>query len=413
MAPSATEIGITPTTIRIGVIADVDTSFSPGLFQGTVDGVKGFASFMNANGGLAGRQVVVDFYDSKLNPDDARNGIVKACQTDYALVGTTALFVNNVDDMVACKDMAGAATGLPEMPELQTEPVQQQAKVSFPISPPVRDWSQPTESYHAQVGPQKWLIANVNGGQPLHGIFIDSAAVKSADISEKATDAAKARAGVAIDQAFGFIGLESQSQYTPVVQAIKSHASTYAESGLDLISVVKMRKEANVQGATSVKAWLCGFQCYDQKLLSAGGPDVEGEYVWTSLIPFQEASSAKGVKEYLDSVGAAKANGFGLQGFATGLLFRDSVNAIVKDKGVNGLTRSALLTQLASTHTFTGDGMLGNVDIAGNQNGKGALPCWAMLQVKNNRFERVYPAQPGTFDCSPSNILAFQDHLAG
>ena len=31
-----TDVGITPTTIRIGVLADVDNAAEPGLFQGSV-----------------------------------------------------------------------------------------------------------------------------------------------------------------------------------------------------------------------------------------------------------------------------------------------------------------------------------------------------------------------------------------
>ena len=38
--PKATEIGVTADTIRIAVVADVDNPFSPGLFQGVVDGVQ-------------------------------------------------------------------------------------------------------------------------------------------------------------------------------------------------------------------------------------------------------------------------------------------------------------------------------------------------------------------------------------
>ena len=97
--PAATEIGVTADEIRVAVVADVDNQFAPGVFQGSVDGVKGWAKFVNAHGGLAGRKVVVDFIDSKLTADDARNAVIKACAEDFALVGTTAVFLNNVDDV--------------------------------------------------------------------------------------------------------------------------------------------------------------------------------------------------------------------------------------------------------------------------------------------------------------------------
>ena len=69
--PKATDVGITANEIHIAVLADVDTSFSPGLFQGAVDGAKGAARYLNSKaggGGVAGRKVVVDFIDTKMNP---------------------------------------------------------------------------------------------------------------------------------------------------------------------------------------------------------------------------------------------------------------------------------------------------------------------------------------------------------
>jgi len=69
--PKATDVGITANEIHIAVLADVDTSFSPGLFQGAVDGAKGAARYLNSKaggGGVAGRKVVVDFIDTNMNP---------------------------------------------------------------------------------------------------------------------------------------------------------------------------------------------------------------------------------------------------------------------------------------------------------------------------------------------------------
>src|ERR1039457_7574038 len=91
--PTATEVGITNTEIRIAVVADVDNQFSPGIFQGSVDGVRGWAKYVNAHGGLAGRKVVVDFIDSKLSAPDSRNAVIRACAQDFALVGTSPGFL--------------------------------------------------------------------------------------------------------------------------------------------------------------------------------------------------------------------------------------------------------------------------------------------------------------------------------
>ena len=94
--PTASDVGVTADEIRIGVIADNDNPFVPGIFKGAADAVEGAAKYINANGGIAGRKLVVDVYDSKLNANEARNAFIAACEKDFALVGTTSLFVTHV-----------------------------------------------------------------------------------------------------------------------------------------------------------------------------------------------------------------------------------------------------------------------------------------------------------------------------
>ena len=115
---AAGEIGVTADEIHIAVLADVDNAFAPGLFQGSVDGVKGAAAYLNSKaggGGVAGRKLVVDFIDTHVNANDSRNGTISACQNDLAMVGGAMVFLSNADDIVSCKDKAGQATGLPDM----------------------------------------------------------------------------------------------------------------------------------------------------------------------------------------------------------------------------------------------------------------------------------------------------------
>src|SRR4051794_30576370 len=135
-SPKAPEVGVTANEIRIAIVADVDNPFVPGLFQGVVDGLRGAAKYLNSKaggGGLAGRKLVVDFYDSKLSSNEARNGVIKACQQDFAMVGNAALFLANMDDAITCKDTSGAATGLPDIPAIATGVPETCAPVTYPI----------------------------------------------------------------------------------------------------------------------------------------------------------------------------------------------------------------------------------------------------------------------------------------
>ena len=170
--PAGGEIGVTADTIRIAVIADVDNAARPGLFQGSVDGVNAFAKYVNANGGVAGgRKIQVDFIDSKLSADEARNALVQACQQDFVIVGTTSLFMNNIEPMTTCVDQAGRATGLPDVPVLQTEIAQQCSPISFPVivvglDCATKDAAQ--KKVTIRTGPGKYYTKR---NKNLHGVF--------------------------------------------------------------------------------------------------------------------------------------------------------------------------------------------------------------------------------------------------
>ena len=149
--PKATEVGVTAKEIHIAVVADVDNPFVPGLFQGIVDGVKAGAKYLNSKaggGGVAGRKVVVDFIDSKLNANEARNGVITACEQDFGAGRTSALFLTNVDDAVNCIDQAGATTGLPDVAAIVTGVPESCSPVTYSINPPQLDCG--TKDQHPQ-----------------------------------------------------------------------------------------------------------------------------------------------------------------------------------------------------------------------------------------------------------------------
>jgi hypothetical protein len=396
--PAGGEIGVTADTIRIAVIADVDNAARPGLFQGSVDGVNAFAKFVNANGGLAGgRKVQVDFIDSKLSADEARNALVRACQEDFAIVGTTALFMNNIEPMTSCVDQAGKATGLPDVPVLQTEIQHQCSPISYPVivvglDCATKDAAQ--KKVTVRTGTAKYFTQRNKG---LHGVFMLAGDLKSTVNAALPLVAGYKSYGVKSDGEFKVSGLSPQAAYTPIVQSIKQNGSTYALNNVDYKADVFLRREAQVQGVNTVKVWDCALQCYDRRLLDEGKDAVEGQYVSLFFIPFEEAKQNKSVSNYLKNVGGIhKAEGFGAQAWAAGLFFRDVVNNVVKADGNNGVTRARFLEEAAKVHDFTADGMLGPTDVGGRK----VSPCGVILRVKNGKFVRVTPKKKGTLDCS-------------
>jgi hypothetical protein len=156
---------------------------------------------------------------------------------------------------------------------------------------------------------------------------------------------------------------------------------------------VFLRKEAQVQAADTVKVWDCSLQCYDQRLISTGGPAVEGQYTWLSFLPFED----KGHNAELDAFLKydTKPDAFGAQAWVAGEIFAAAVKAVVAKDGPNGLTRQAVLDAVADIHDFDAGGFISPSDIGGRVGSK----CLIGMQVQDGKFVRVDPIEPGTFDC--------------
>ena len=288
-APKATDVGITDKEIHVAVIADVDNPIVPNLFKASKDAVEGAAKFLNSKaggGGLAGRKVVVDFYDSKLNANATTNAEIQACQNDVAMVGTSAVSLASVDNMRNCKDSTGAVTGLPDIPFVTTALVQQCSDQSFPIAPPQVICS--TATQHPQT-----FQPNVGRGYyykkkfgDLHGFYFFGSDSKSARDSSFVSGIGQLRqVCIKSDQDFDISSFAPQSAYTPVIQAMKNDGSNYGQANQGQ-STILTRKEATLQGLTGVKVWDCTTGCYSKSFLSDGGSDVESEYVDTLYLPF-------------------------------------------------------------------------------------------------------------------------------
>jgi hypothetical protein len=411
--PQATDVGITEKEIHVAVIADVDNAIAPNLFKASPDAMAGFAKYINSKaggGGLAGRKLVVDFYDSKLNPTETRNSEIKACENDVAAVGTSSVFLTSVDDMRNCKDKTGAMTGLPDIPFVSTAIVQQCSDQSFPIAPPQVECStvgQHPQTFRANVA--RGLYYQRKFGKDLHGIYIFGSDSKSARDSSFASlgglrDIGGADQGIKSDGDFDRTGRATQSEFTEIVQTMKNKGSNYGQCTGAYTCTINLRKEAALQGLSGVDVWDCGVSCYTDQFLSAGGQDVEGQYVDTLFLPFYSKADIKAnpmLANYVKYTGQDKIASFGLYAWAAGVAFRDAVNAQVKEGGVNSVTRKTIFEQLNKIHKFDAEGIMAPIDLAG----RGLSNCSVTSQVKNGQFVRVSPTKAGTFDCPKNGVI--------
>ncbi len=404
--PKADEIGITDDEIRIAVIADVENQLVPGLFQGSVDAVNAWAKGVNKDGGLAGRKVVVDFIDSHLSPDDARTAIIKACAEDFAMVGSQALFMNNVDDMVACPNKEGAPVGLPDMPGIALEQAQRCSGLTY-VSVGDQQFcatqDEVPQTYYTNQGDFLYYLEQE---KDLHGILTVPTDLKSSRDAVLPQVEAAVDAGIEGDGE-GFYDTSArspQSAMTPIIQVVKDNDSNFVYNSNANTIMVLLRKEAKLQGVSSVKYWACNQGCYDNAFIEQGGADVEDTYAVTYTLPFYtDYKSNPTLKELVNAVGGPnEINANNVSSLVASLLFQRAVDDAVATGET--LNRETLLQALDNIHDFDADGILGKTDIGNHV----PSPCYAMSQVKDGKWKRVYPTKTGTFDCKKKNATSVE-----
>jgi ABC-type branched-subunit amino acid transport system substrate-binding protein len=396
----ATEVGVSADKITITVMADVGSPLAPGLFQGNLDALNAYAKYVNANGGIGCRQLEVKTWDSKLDPSESKNGLIDACKNSVAMVGNNALFNPDVSPLTGCVDKAGAATGLPDLAALANDINEQCAPTAYIIQGvaetcPAKTGVRPLK---AMVGPTKYY-AKQAGAEGLHGLFLVPGDLPTTVQSATYQIAAQQQTGAKFDATIKLSGRDEQAAFTPRIAIAKSGNANYIYDGSNDKSMWTARKEAKAQGLTSVKIWACSLACYTKAFLSTGGADVEGTYTWMQFLPFEEADSNPEAKAYVAGVGADKADSFGAQAWQSAVLFKTVVDKVVAKSGPNGITRAALIAELNNTKDFDANGFMGKKDL------KGFSPCFVIMQVKDGKFQRVYPTEKGTFDCDAGNVI--------
>jgi ABC-type branched-subunit amino acid transport system substrate-binding protein len=391
----ATDIGITPTTITVEVMADVGSPLAPGLFQGSFDAVNAFAKYVNAHGGIACRQLVVKTWDTKIDPTESKNGLIDACANALALVGNTVLFDPDVSPMTGCVDKSGVPTGLPDIAALTSDTAELCASTAYLIAGtfvqhcPLGSGAQPLT---ANIGEIRWFLKTFG---PLHGLYLAASDTPTLVQTAAYLIAAQRMAGVTFDATPKVSGSDTQPAYTPRVQVAKQAASNYVYNGSNDIAMIRMRKEAQAQGLTSVKVWGCTLACYTGTMLSEGGTAVEGTYLYSNFLPFEEASDNAQDEAYVSSVSSPST--WGAEAWQAGLAFKQVVDKIVATSGPNAITRAAILDGLKNIGLFTADGWMGTTNL------RDETPCFMVMQIQGGKFVRVYPTKPGTLDCDPGN----------
>ena len=109
----ATDVGVSADEITVTVMADVGSPLAPGLFQGNVDALNAYAKYINANGGIGCRKLVV-----KTQPRE-RHNLLAAEGSDLQVVLAGGVFHmgwETADGFVVQRvDKQGTPVGVPQV----------------------------------------------------------------------------------------------------------------------------------------------------------------------------------------------------------------------------------------------------------------------------------------------------------
>jgi ABC-type branched-subunit amino acid transport system substrate-binding protein len=384
---TATETGMTADEINVGVITDKGTEVRPGLNKEMYDTAVAFADWCNENGGINGRDIVVDDLDAKLTEYSQRIG--EACQNDFFLVGGGAVFDNQDNG-------ARIDCGLPNIAGYVVNP---EARVAELQAQPLPN---PVYTYAAQ---------NYRTQRELHPdatrfgvLWVDIAGVST--VHKQVVEAVTAEGfEVVYDKAYASIG---ETGWRTFVQNMRE----------DDVQVVELIGEPENQtallNAMATEGWFPEVvtmqpNMYDAKFEDeAKGSAPDAAYARSAFPTFDMGDDIPAIADYLELMDTYNPDGkypatLGAQALSGWLLFATSAVECGAD-----ISRQCVLENAEATTDWTAGGLH-----APTSPGEDVVPnCGILIRFTSDGWvydEEATQPTDGIFNCDPENTLELQD----
>ena len=372
-ATGSTDIGVSNDTITIATIQDIGGP-RPGLFEAPQKAVDAFVQYCNSLGGINGRKLELIKYDSELLQSYPQ--YVKACDEAFAIVGEAVIFDDaGVKPTTEC--------GIPSLPTTSTAPRQTSDNVINPLPNP------PGEFAAARY---EWLKRTYPDA-PKH------AAILYPSTSTTRNSGEKQKAGLTkLGWKFGYTGVTEINvvNWGPFVDQIRQNDTTYMYMVADFVNWAGIQREMQAQGV-KVEVMDGISSLYTPEYLDQAGPAAEGTLIPLQTAPFEEAKQIPELATFLKWMKklGGKPTSLAVTSWSAGLLFATAAQSLGSD-----VTRDGLLAALKDIHQWNGNGIQATAD----PGAKASSGCFLYLQVKNEKFVRLYPKKKATFACGSKII---------
>lgn len=377
-------LGVTPSTIRLGVISDVGYSGYPGLNQELYDASDVFVDWCNSFGGINGHKIQLDKLDAKLL--EYKSVIQQACTQDFSLVGGGGVFDNTGQaDRLSC--LLPDFPGYVVTPEARGSDLQVQAAnggsntaVNFGLA---RYLTQKFPSATSSVG---YLTADT------------STTITNKDQYQEA--GATFGWKTTYDAQYNALG---EPTWLPFAQTIKDKGVKglyFVGSAANLAPLLSSLAQINYK-----LDWVAGPQnIYDPALISLAGKDLQTNnvYINDATTPFS-ATDVPAIPQYEQLFDkylpkGLKTASLGLNSFAAWLLFAQSAKAC----GTT-ITRLCVYEHGIHTTSFDGGGLSGKIDPS-----TPAVPteCFVPVLASPKGFSIIdFQPNDGPYNCNPKNVV--------
>ncbi len=379
-ANTASDTGVTASTITIATGDDRGFSQTPGLNKEMTEAVQDMAALCNQAGGINGRKIVVNFYDAAIL--QVQQAMAKACSgANFMLVGEGwALDSNQEETRLGCK--LPAVPGYAVSATFANGPLMYQA-VPVPAN---------QAAIESAVELAKLVPSAITASATLAGNF--SATQETADKV------------VASYPTFGFkflprskveYPITGQADWSTTVKQLQAIGAKFVYWSGECVNLRAAMRAARVIGYKPV--WQTETNHYEAKCAASNSDGaMDGLYIRMVFTPFEDRTVDKAVNDYLTLIAqhGQRPTQLGMQATSSFLLWATAAQACGAD-----LTRTCVLTNLANVHSWTGHGLHVTTDPGRNV----APTCGLLLQLEGTKYVRVSPKDPGKFECDSRSAV--------
>lgn len=368
----ASEIGVTESEIRIGNVSTISGPI-PGFGQTGVNAVKAYVNFVNATGGVCGRQLELLTADDRLQSGTNRSETDKLKGQVIGFAGGTTV----VDDGAA-QSIDGtnvALTGLAITDAMKTQPN------NFPTVP-----IDPTDGGNGALSILKYMKAE-RGASRAALIWPAQASAKAA-IDGYRKDLERAGIPIVLEKEVAV----TETNYADDASNIEAARADLLLTTLEISGMARLAK-AMEQNGYFPKLPFYGAQAYGRLFLDQAGSAAEPTVLGLAYAILEDAPKNPAVQTFITwyerTNPGADIDFFAIEGWVAADMY---VDALRKVEGPP--TRDKVMAVLKTFTSYDADGMKAPINPAQ----KKSATCFMVAEVEGGEWFRAHPAEG--FDCS-------------